>query len=117
MSCNHRNSHPSEKNILLDVMCLDEGIPPLSQDVNSAIDMICKLPSAERRRVNRKIRKLCKKAIRHHASSAFMLSSRLDRIERDEASCGLKTKRNTFSRSILARRLFHIKTFMLHQTS
>ena len=107
MTC-ERN--PIEDGILLDVLCLDKGVPPLSQNLNVAIDMICQLPSLERRKVNRKIRKLCKKAIR--ADLNKFTESRRRSVSTD---LGFKTKRDTFSRDILLKRLSFLRRTFTRQ--
>lgn len=107
MTC-ERN--PIEEGILLDVFCLDRGIPPLSQNLNVAINMICQLPPLERRKVNRKIRKLCKKAI-----SADLNKLTASRRRSVSTSLGFKTKRDVFSRDVLLKRLSFLRRTFARQ--
>lgn len=49
--------------IILDDLCLRNGLPPLSMGRSAAANMICEMNSEQKRKVLRKIRKLTKTEI------------------------------------------------------
>ena len=114
MNCEKKSIDSS---IILDVFCLDKGLPPLSQNLNVVVNMICQMPSLERRKVNRKIRKLCKKVIVFESKDFGCLAHK-NRFKRSaNASLGFKTKRDTFSRDILLRRLSFLRRAFAREQS
>lgn len=56
------------EDIMLDLRCVDLGLPPLSGGSRQAALLIMRFEPRERRAVSRKIRKLCKKFINSRVS-------------------------------------------------
>ena len=93
-----------DSHILLDLACLDKGLPPLSHGDAEVVEMILCSSREERRRINRKIRKLCKTAMKRAATdshSQYILKS-----------LGLKQGKTEFSRVILMRRINYVRNYM-----
>jgi hypothetical protein len=93
-----------DQHILLDLACLDKGLPPLSHRDAVVVEMILHSSREERRRINRKIRKLCKTAMKHDTTDShnqYILKF-----------LGLKQEKTEFSRLILMRRINYVRNYM-----
>jgi len=75
------------KNMILDIKCLNRGIPPLSGNPRDAARFIISLDTAEKRRVVRKIKKLC---VRH--LSEIMSQKSLTLMERERITSQAKAR-------------------------
>ena len=102
-------------NILLDMISLDEGLPPLSHDNTSVLQMIHLLEKREKRKVTRKIKKICKRAISegvqrvpvvHRSNAKARLEKRLD-FKQDDQLFKIRTlsKRISFVRGFLMKKI------------
>ena len=81
-----------EKKLLLDVECLNNGLPPMSNTTRDVVKMIRSVSSKEKRRINRKIKKICKRRIHQ------IMTSKKDR------SC---SEKNRLKQQILDRLAFN----------
>ena len=101
--------------VLLDLACLERGLPPLSSSPEDVINMILRSSRFERRRINRKIRKLCKTALKH-TSSVSIYKSPTQKIAHHESMLkylGFKQNKKYFDRHVLRRRILYVKSFMM----
>jgi len=101
--------------VLLDLECLERGLPPLSNKSDDVIDMILRSNPVERRRINRKIRKLCKTAMKRTRSETSY--KRPQEMIAHQASImkylGLKQNKKRFDRHVLKRRISYVRSFMM----
>jgi hypothetical protein len=103
-----------DSHILLDLACLDRGLPPLSHSDAEVVEMILHSSRGERRRINRKIRKLCKTAMKYAATDHIWtpgvpVPAQNQYILR---FLGLKQEKTEFSRLILMRRINYVRNYM-----
>ena len=101
--------------VLLDLTCLERGLPPLSSDANDVVDMILRSNPIERRRINRKIRKLCKTAMKHNRSEATYMRPQEMTAHQESILkyLGLKQNKKYFDRHVLRRRIEYVRRFMM----
>ena len=101
--------------VLLDLACLERGIPPLSGTANDVVNMILRSNPIERRRINRKIRKFCKTALRHDLSinKYKNLKEAVAHQESILKYLGLKQNKKFFDKHILKRRVSYVRSFMM----
>jgi len=99
------------KSILLDVLCLNEGVPPMSASNKSIIRMIRSLDPKRKRHVLRKLKKLCKRALSERLRN---LPSELKvQIRADiEKRLGFKSDNGLFNDRILSERINLTRRFL-----
>ena len=102
----------SPEETMLNLLCLDEGIVQLS-DLESVDKQFGALSSAERRKVNRKIRKLAKKYIykSHGPRNAVVVESRRKAAGLTEHSERSRAKVSQYNRV----KLVYVKRFLLER--
>ena len=102
----------SFEDIILDLKCVSMGLPPLSGPVEEVTSVIRSLDSREKRRVNRKIKKLCKKFISEKFADRFSHSGKSS-LER---RLGFKRDDQLFNSVILARRVSFVRrNIVMHE--
>lgn len=97
------------EDIMLDLRCVELGIPPLSVPPEEVANLIVSLDSEERKKISRKIKKLCKKYINTRISSlkGTMRKSRKSILER---RLSLKSDLQLFNNDVLIRRIDFVRT-------
>ena len=102
--------------VLLDLACLERGLPPLSNDSGDVVDMILRSNFSERRRINRKIRKLCKTAMKHMLSTSSYKSLKEEKAHQKSMLkyLGFKQNKKYFDRHVLRRRISYVRSFMMN---
>lgn len=100
--------------IVLDLKCVEVGIPPLSANPTEVANIIVSLPSHERKRVSRKIKKLCKKYIN---STVLRLKEPLRSARKSilERRLSFKSDSQLFNKGILVRRIDFIRMHMTRE--
>ena len=100
--------------VLLDLVCLERGLPPLSNKSNDVVDMMLRSNPSERRRINRKIRKLCKTALKHTLSDVVYGSLKEKKAHHKSMLkyLGLQQNKKYFDKYILRRRISYVRSFM-----
>jgi len=106
--------------LLLDLKCLELGLPPMSGNTKDIVGMILNTPPDERRRINRKVRKLCKTAINldieacprkgRGAWTPYQLEKRKKTMLTQH---GFKVSKSNFCTIVLSRRINFIRRHML----
>ena len=104
------------KDIMLDLKCVEMGLPPLSGELREVAKVITSLDPEERRRVSRKIKKICKR----HLSQKDQLSVssrdsnvlKVYRRKRSESILGFKSDKQLFNNATLMRRIAFIRGFI-----
>lgn len=106
--------------LLLDLKCLEFGLPPMSGKTKDVVAMILNTPPNERRRINRKVRKLCKTAINlemqalaNNHSGIWKPRRLQERKTQLLSTCGFKVKKTAFCAAVLSRRINFIRRYML----
>ena len=94
--------------IILDLKCVEIGIPPLSSSPTEVANIIVGLPPHERKRVSRKIKKLCKKYINSTVQRLRepLRSARKSILER---RLSFKTDSQLFNKGVLVRRIDFVR--------
>tara|TARA_B100000282_G_C31598863_1_gene429186 strand:- start:59 stop:406 length:348 start_codon:yes stop_codon:yes gene_type:complete len=94
--------------IVLDLKCVEVGIPPLSPSPQDVANIIVCLPSHERKRVSRKIKKLCKKYIN---TTVLRLKEPFRSVRKSilEKRLSFKSDSQLFNKRILVRRIDFIR--------
>ena len=99
------------KSILLDVSCLNEGIPPMSASTKSVMRMIRSLDPKRKRCVLRKIKKLCKRSLSERLRN-LPLELKVQIRDREEKRLGFKSDNGLFNDRILAERINLTRRFL-----
>jgi hypothetical protein len=102
--------------IMLDLKCVEIGLPPMSGDLTTVSQVITSLKSSERKKVTRKLKKLCKRFIakkRQNLKARFIHSQEIERrMSRAETNLGFKSDRQLFNNVTLMRRISFVRSFV-----
>ena len=97
--------------IILDLKCVSLGIPPLSGPSSDVAEVIMSLPPKDRRRVSRKIKKLCKKYI----SAECLFGNRPGLRRHLEARLGFKRDKQLFNKGALMKRVAFVRSHIVDE--
>ena len=98
--------------IMLDLQCLEAGIPPLSLKNGDVIRMIDRLESKEKRAVVRKIKKLAKTEVTRRCAMLKKEKSKTEAKSRfEKMTTSTKRYQNLSMRITLARSLMTNRTY------
>ena len=95
--------------VLFDLKCVSLGFPPLYDSTHSAAGMIFDLPSEQRRKISRKIRKIVRKEITQQCLEIQDSRKRTRRRDLLESYTNLSSEKSTFCKEILVKRLSLVK--------
>ncbi len=104
------------KAILLDMACLDQGLPPMSCSARDIAKMILSLEPKKKRKICRKIKKLCKRSCADRVKS-FPVSERRALREKFEKELGFKQDSRLFNNRIFIKRIIHARSFIMKQAT
>ena len=100
--------------IIINLKCVDMDLPPLANNASLVSDIITSMPSASRKKANRKIKKLCKKYINVSVSH---LKEPIKSFRKSvlEKRLRFKTDEQLFNKVVLERRIIFVRDFMLRE--
>ena len=100
--------------ILFGLACLDEGLPPLNNTLTQVKSMILDLPVDKRRSVSRKIKKICKRAIKEKTKNIPMFRRR--EIEDDLKQRLAFNRDNTLLiNDVLIIRILYVRRYLMER--
>jgi hypothetical protein len=100
--------------ILFGIACLDEGLPPLDNTLVQVRTMILDLPVDKRRSVSRKIKKICKRAIKEKTENIPMFRRR--KIEDDLKQRLAFNRDNTLLiNDVLIIRILYVRRYLMER--
>ena len=104
-----------KKKLLLDMECLNSGVPPMSATTSDVAKMIRSASSKERRRINRKIKKICKRRIHQIVSSKKDFScSEKDSLRRQILDrLAFNHDNGLFNNAFMEKRIDFVRTFFV----
>ena len=107
------------KDTILDIKCLNRDIPPLSGDPHEAAKFIISLGTVERRKVVRKIKKLCVRHMSEITSQKSLTQRERERIvDRARYRMGFNRADRLFNNvRFLKNRIIFVKSFLSKQES
>lgn len=101
--------------MITNIKCVEMGLPPLVDDVETVAEIIVNMESSDRKEVTRKIKKLCKKYITVSTSHIKDPVTRRARTEILEKRLGFKSDCQLFNKGTLERRIEFVQVFMLKE--
>lgn len=102
------------EDIMLDLECVNMGIPPLSDSPGSVVNIIMSMKSDERKKTTRKIKKLCKKYI-NLSVTHLKEPVRSHRKRTLESRLGFNNDKQLFNKGTLERRVTFVRGFMMRE--
>lgn len=100
------------EDVVVDLKSVELGLPAISGQLSAVSRLIVSLEPEERRRVSRKIKKLCKKYINVYLGSLRGDERFIEKLE-IEARLGFKHDKQLFNKGVLERRVAFVRGFIL----
>lgn len=101
--------------MITNIKCVEMGLPPLVDDVETIAKTIITMESRDRKEVSRKIKKLCKKYMTVSTRYIKDPVTRRIRTEILEKRLGFKSDCQLFNKGTLERRIEFVQLFMLRE--
>ena len=106
------------KKILLDIECLDQGLPPLSFTNKEVVEMLEQLSSQKKRVVLRKIKKICKREIAAQVEAQVKNKRRIKYTKESLMKLlGFNASRRVFNNRILEKRVEMARRHIVNQNA
>ena len=104
------------KKILLDIECLDQGLPPLSFTNKEVVEMIRQLSPQKKRVVLRKIKKVCKRQIAAQVEAQIKNKNRTKHLQQTLMKLlGFNASHCVFNNRVLEKRVEMARRYIINQ--